>query len=83
MSQKQTPTSGQLVPTEDQELSADELSPGELAGHEGQALPEREAMSSLNLNISGVENFAMPINEASALNYNSHTPWRSRTPIRR
>jgi hypothetical protein len=28
-------------------------------------------MSSINLNISGVDNFAMPINEASAVNYNS------------
>ena len=71
MSEEDTPASGELVPAGEQELSGDELSPEELAGHEGQALPEREAMSSLNLNISGVENFAMPINEASALNYNS------------
>ena len=31
-------------------------------------LPEREAMSVLHLNIVNVDNFAMPINEAFALN---------------
>jgi hypothetical protein len=67
VSEEEMPESGALVPSDE----GDELSTEELAGHDGQALPEREAMSSLNLNISGVENFAMPINEASALNYNS------------
>jgi len=37
----------------------------------GQALPEREAMSTLTLDPSGVDHFAMPINEARALNYES------------
>jgi hypothetical protein len=72
VSDEQAPTSDELVPTSDAgELSADELSAEELAQQDGRPLPEREAMSSINLNISGVDNFAMPINEASAVNYNS------------
>ena len=44
----------------------------ELAAQEAATLPDREAMSSISLDLgSGIDNFAMPINEATAINYNS------------
>jgi hypothetical protein len=50
----------------------DELSAEELEAQDGQAVPEREAMSSINPDIiAGVDNFAMPINEALAINNES------------
>jgi len=50
----------------------EELSEQELADQEVQALPDREAMSTINPDISGgFDNFAMPINEAIAINNNS------------
>lgn len=67
MNREHEPTGHELAAAE----STDALSAEELAAQDGQALPEREAMSSLNLNISGVDNFAMPINEATAINSNS------------
>jgi hypothetical protein len=44
------------------------LSDAELAEEAAQELPDREAMSVLKLNVVDVDNFAMPINEALALN---------------
>jgi hypothetical protein len=47
----------------------EELSEQELAEQDGQALPDREAMSTITPDISGgFDNFAMPINEALAVN---------------
>jgi hypothetical protein len=48
-----------------------ELSADELAAESSNELPDREAMSVLRLSIEGVDNFAMPINEAIAINNNS------------
>lgn len=44
------------------------LDDDELAGETAQDLPDREAMSVLRLGIEDVDNFAMPINEATAIN---------------
>jgi hypothetical protein len=49
----------------------DELTPEELEAQEGQGLPDREAMSIVTGDIAGVDNFAMPVNEAWAINNNS------------
>jgi hypothetical protein len=49
----------------------EKLSQEELDAQARQALPDREAMSTLTLEPSGVDHFAMPINEALALNYES------------
>ena len=44
----------------------------ELEAQSGAALPDREAMSTISADIgAGIDNFAMPINEATALNYAS------------
>ena len=46
-----------------------ELTSDELEAQGGAELPDREAMSSINLDLgSGIDNFAMPINEATAMN---------------
>jgi hypothetical protein len=44
------------------------LSEEELSEEEATNLPGREAMSILRLSLDGVDNFAMPINEATAVN---------------
>ena len=49
----------------------EEISQRELEAQDGQSLPDREAMSTLSLDPAGIDNFAMPINEAFALNYES------------
>ena len=52
----------------------DGLSHEELAAQDAQALPDREAMSTLSstgVDVGGVDNFAMAINEALAMNVNS------------
>jgi hypothetical protein len=49
----------------------EELSGEELAAQEAQAVPDREAMSVLNADVAGIDNFAMPINEALAINHES------------
>ena len=49
----------------------EELSPQELEAEGAEALPDREAMSTIGLDLSGVDNFAMPINEAIAINNHS------------
>jgi hypothetical protein len=48
-----------------------EISQQELEMQDGQSLPAREAMSTVSLDPGGIDNFAMPINEAFALNYQS------------
>jgi hypothetical protein len=50
----------------------DGLDAHELEDQTGQALPERTAMSTISTDIDGLVNFAMPINEAFALNYQSY-----------
>ena len=49
----------------------DGLSSAELEAQDAAALPDREAMSTVGLDLSGIDNFAMPINEAFALNNQS------------
>ena len=51
--------------------AAHELSREELATQHAQALPAREAMSTVGFDPAGWENFAMPVNEALALNHMS------------
>jgi hypothetical protein len=49
-----------------------ELTSDELEAQDGGPLPDREAMSSINIDLgSGIDNFAMPINEAIAINNQS------------
>jgi hypothetical protein len=50
---------------------ADGLSDVELEGQHAAALPDREAMSTIGLDLTGIDNFAMPINEAVAINNQS------------
>ena len=47
------------------------LSSEELDAQDASALPDREAMSTVGLDLSGIDNFAMPINEAFAINNQS------------
>ena len=49
----------------DKQLTGDELE-----AQAGEALPDREAMSTIRVG-SGIDNFAMPINEAIAINNES------------
>ncbi|HYD09351.1 MAG TPA: hypothetical protein VEA78_04555 [Acidimicrobiales bacterium] len=45
------------------------LTSDELEAQDGGPVPDREAMSSINIDLgSGIDNFAMPINEAIAIN---------------
>jgi len=50
---------------------ADGLSDDELEDQHAAALPDREAMSTIGLDLTGIDNFAMPINEAVAINNQS------------
>jgi len=50
---------------------ADGLSDAELDDQHAAALPDREAMSTIGLDLTGIDNFAMPINEAVAINNQS------------
>jgi hypothetical protein len=47
------------------------LSSAELEAQDAAALPDREAMSTVGLDLTGIDNFAMPINEALAINNQS------------
>ena len=49
----------------------DEISQEELEAQEAQALPDREAMSTISIDPASIDNFAMPINEATAINFES------------
>ena len=53
----------------------DELTPEDLEAEAADALPDREAMSSISLDLGGIDNFAMPINEATAMNVASSDSW--------
>ena len=44
------------------------LSADDIDAEEAQALPDRQAMSKIGLDIDGVDNFALVVNEASAMN---------------
>lgn len=49
-----------------------QLTGEELEAQAGEALPDREAMSTIRVGVgSGIDNFAMPINEAIAINNES------------
>ena len=49
---------------------AEGLSVAELAAEESAPLPDREAMSTIKIGLPGdIDNFAMPINEATAINH--------------
>ena len=49
-----------------------ELTNQELEAQSGEPLPDREAMSTISADFgAGIDNFAMPINEATALNIGS------------
>jgi hypothetical protein len=50
---------------------ADGLTDEELEEQHAGALPDREAMSTIGLDLTGIDNFAMPINEAVAINNQS------------
>jgi len=51
---------------------AEGLSAEDLEGEQALALPEREALSRIDVGAGfGIDNFAMPINEATAINYAS------------
>ena len=58
------------------EDTAGELTEEELAAEGASALPDRQAMSTIKLGgLDGIDNFAMPINEATAINVNSTESW--------
>jgi hypothetical protein len=48
-----------------------ELTEQELEAQTGQELPDREAMSTISTDLAGIDNFAMPVNEAIAMNIDS------------
>jgi hypothetical protein len=53
-----------------------QLTDEELDAQQGEALPDREAMSRISIDLgSGIDNFAMPINEAIAVNNQSVSSW--------
>jgi len=54
-----------------EERHPEELSDAELAAESAQELPDREAMSTMSLDLAGIDNFAMPVNEALAVNNQS------------
>jgi hypothetical protein len=52
--------------------AADGLSAEDLEAERAMELPERQAMSKIDVSAGfGIDNFAMPINEATAINYAS------------
>ena len=53
-----------------------ELTGEELEAQTGSELPDREAMSTIKATLgAGIDNFAMPINEAIAINNESVNSW--------
>ena len=49
-----------------------QLTDEELAAQDASTIPDREAMSSISIDLgSGIDNFAMPINQAIAINNQS------------
>ncbi len=59
------------MPHEPEDPTQPGLSSAELEAQDAAALPDREAMSTIGLDLSGIDNFAMPINEALAINNQS------------
>jgi hypothetical protein len=59
------------MPHEPDDPTQPGLSPDELDAQDVAPLPDREAMSTIGLDLSGIDNFAMPINEALAINNQS------------
>lgn len=55
----------------DDQLPGDEFTSEDLEAQSGSALPDREAMSTIKTGGFGIDNFAMPINEAIAINNES------------
>ena len=53
-----------------------QLTDEELEAQDASTLPDREAMSSISIDLSGgFDNFAMPINQAIAINNQSIQSW--------
>jgi hypothetical protein len=53
-----------------------QLTDEELAAQDASAIPDREAMTSNSIDLgSGIDNFAMPINQAIAINNQSIQSW--------
>ena len=48
-----------------------ELSAEDIDAESAQPLPDRQAMSKIGLNVDGVDNFALLVNEATAMNVSS------------
>jgi hypothetical protein len=63
------PKPNEPVSDEPRNAADDALTGFDLESQSGAALPAREAMSTID--VSGVDNFAAPINEATAANINS------------
>ena len=55
---------------DERRLSSDELEAESCA-----PVPDREAMSTISIDVGGVDHFAMPINEAIAINNDSVQSW--------
>ena len=53
----------------------EKLTREELEAQDGADLPNKEAMSAISLDLGGIDNFAMPINEAIAINNDSVQSW--------
>ena len=52
------------------------LTEEELEAQDASTLPDREAMSSISIDLGGgIDNFAMPINQAIAINNQSIQSW--------
>ena len=60
-----------MTMTQERGRQPEALSEREVAAQAAEALPKREAMSTIGVDPAGWENLAMPINEALALNYES------------
>ena len=54
--------------TTDADAAQPELSADDIEAESAQALPDRQAMSKIGIDVHGVDNFAMVVNEATAMN---------------
>jgi hypothetical protein len=52
----------------DADAAQPELSAADIDAETAQPLPDRQAMSKIGLDVHGVDNFAMVLNEATAMN---------------
>ena len=55
----------------DADAAQPELSAEDIDAESAQPLPDRQAMSKIGLDVDGVDNFALLVNEAMAMNVNS------------